>query len=189
VKDHEPPEGSEGGGAALLAIAAVVYGLLAGLGWFWLRQRDRLDALGAMVVGRHAMLVEVSAGLLAGLALAGASALAGRRIGVIAGLEREQAKWLGRLRPETALALSLVSGPAEELFFRGATQDALGWIWAAVLFGAAHVGPGAFWIWPILAAAVGLGFGAMVAAGFGLISVGIAHSVTNYLTLRRITRT
>lgn len=184
-------EGGKGSGESpiptrVIGLALGGYGVLAVAAYLWLWMRGRDQALASLAVGEHGALVAALVGGALGLALAGASALAARRIAVFTRFEAEVRTLLGPLGETAILVLALVSGLAEELFFRAAMQDALGlWI-TALAFGLLHAGPGALRIWPMLAGVVGLGFGWLVEAGFGLLSVSIAHALTNYLSLRRI---
>jgi len=54
------------------------------------------------------------------------------------------------------VALAVLSGFAEELFFRGAVQGAFGWLPATLAFAVLHSGPGkAFRLWILFAAIAG----------------------------------
>ena len=186
-----PPQ--EAGGnrrrLTLVLLASVLYLALAAAGWLWLHARGRAGVVTENTIGAYGSLADVTLGVATGLALAGASWLASRRFGVFRRLEQELARLVGPLDRTEALMLALWSGASEEWFFRGAAQDALGVVTSALLFGALHFPGRALWLWPVLATVVGLGFGAIVSMGFGLLAMGIAHAVTNYLTLRRIART
>lgn len=91
---------------------------------------------------------------------------------------------LGPLRARDMLLLSLASGIAEELFFRGAMQPVVGLLLTSVLFGALHVGPRrAFLPWTLWATAMGLAFGALYQATGQLIGPVLAHIIINYENL------
>ena len=88
---------------------------------------------------------------------------------------------LSPARSSEILFFASASGIAEELFFRGAMQPAIGWILSAAIFGAVHVGPGTrFLPWTLWAAAMGLAFGALHAATGHLWGAVVAHVVINY---------
>lgn len=175
--------------APSLAWAAVVlYALLllAGYGWLWLR--DRTGQVTATAVGEHGLLWSMGLGVAVGLALSGVFAAAIRHTRAFARLERRLAALVGPLSDSETTVLALFSALGEEFFFRLAMQDALGLYWSAAIFGLLHLGPRGTWLWPVLAGALGLGFGWMVQAGCGLLSVTVAHALVNYISLRRMER-
>ena len=78
------------------------------------------------------------------------------------------------------MSLALISAVAEELFFRGALQGAIGFLPAAVLFALMHAGPGkGFRIWTLFALAGGLALGALVALRGPLGGAIVAHLMVN----------
>ena len=88
-----------------------------------------------------------------------------------------------------ALALAWISALAEELFFRGALQGAIGLLAAAVLFALLHFGPGrAFRVWGLFALVAGLGLGALVAERETLGAAIVAHALVNGVNLARLAR-
>lgn len=94
---------------------------------------------------------------------------------------------LGALGPSETFALALLSGFAEELFFRGAVQGQLGWIAATVLFALLHTGPGpAFRIWTAFAALAGVFFGAIMVYRGNLLGPIVGHILVNAVNLRRL---
>jgi membrane protease YdiL (CAAX protease family) len=104
-------------------------------------------------------------------------------------LEAEMSELLGGLAPPQALALAALSGFAEELFFRGAVQGALGWLAASLLFALLHTGPGpAFRVWSLYAALAGALFGALMSWRGNLAAPVLAHFVVNAVNLRRLRR-
>ena len=71
-------------------------------------------------------------------------------------LEEQLAAVLGPLTAAEAVSLAVLSGFAEELFFRGAVQGQWGWLAATVLFAVLHTGPGrAFRVWTLFAVVAG----------------------------------
>lgn len=169
----------------LLPVGGLFYLVLGLLGWLWLWVRDRGHLFASQALGDRGLWPALGIGAALGLSLAALAAAASRRLSWYGQLERKMSAMIGPLEDRALVWLALVSGLAEEIFFRLAAQDALGMLWAAALFAALNTGPGLFWTWTLVAFGLGLTFGAIVEAGCGLLSVSVAHAVMNYLTLRR----
>jgi membrane protease YdiL (CAAX protease family) len=76
--------------------------------------------------------------------------------------------------------LALASGVAEELFFRGAMQPALGLLATSLIFGAVHTGPKRVFLWwSMWAFVMGLAFGAIFEATGVLWGPVVAHVLVN----------
>lgn len=76
--------------------------------------------------------------------------------------------------------LALTSGLAEELFFRGAMQPALGLLGTSLIFGAVHTGPKRVFLWwSAWAFVMGLLFGAIFEATGVLWGPVLAHVLIN----------
>lgn len=104
-------------------------------------------------------------------------------------LEEQLSVVLGSLGPSDALALALLSGFAEELFFRGAVQGSLGWVAATILFALLHSGPGpAFRLWTAFAALAGVLFGGLMVWRGNLLAPIVGHILVNAVNLRRLAR-
>jgi membrane protease YdiL (CAAX protease family) len=87
------------------------------------------------------------------------------------------------------VSLAVISALAEELFFRGALQAAIGFLPAAVLFALMHAGPGkGFRVWTLFALAGGLALGALVALRGPLGGAIVAHLMVNGVNLVRLAR-
>ncbi len=126
-----------------------------------------------------------AAGLLIGLWEAGR-----RFLGSARELERRLGELLAGVTPAELVALALLSGFAEELFFRGAVQGAWGWLPATVLFALLHSGPGpAFRAWTLFAALAGLLFAVLVLWRGNLLAPILAHGLVNAVNLRRLAGT
>jgi membrane protease YdiL (CAAX protease family) len=168
---------------AMLPLAAGFYAAMLGgaLLWLWLRERTPLFA--AQAVGPQGLLFGVAVGAGVGALASGASQLLARYLRAFAQLESWLAELAGPLAEREIMVLALLSGVVEEVFFRLAMQDALGVYWAAAVFALLHAGR---WLWTVLAGMLGLLFGWMMEAGFGLVSVSIAHAIINYIGLRRM---
>ncbi len=143
----------------------------------------------ALFVDRRHFGLDLAAGSGAGLLLVGVWRLAARRFAVARDLEAELAKVLGVLPTSEAIALALVSGFAEELFFRGAVQGSVGFLPATLLFALLHSGPGrAFRMWTLFAAVAGLLFGGLMLWRGNLLAPFVGHFVVNAINLRSLSR-
>src|SRR5262249_19521244 len=80
----------------------------------------------ALFVDRGRFALDLAVGVGAGLLLVGVWRLAGRLLPAARDLESALARVLGAIPLSEALGLALLSGFAEELFFRGALQGAVG---------------------------------------------------------------
>jgi len=99
-------------------------------------------------------------------------------------LEAELSRILVPLRPWEIGILSLLSGFAEELFFRGALQPIIGLIPASLLFGLAHFVPRSpFWPWALQAVFAGFLLGSLYELTHLLYPVVVAHMVTNFVLI------
>jgi membrane protease YdiL (CAAX protease family) len=91
---------------------------------------------------------------------------------------------LGPLGGGEIAVFALTSGIAEEMFFRGALQPAVGIVLSGVLFGLVHVGPRkTFLPWTLWAMVMGWVFGALYAATGELLAPVVAHVLINYENL------
>lgn len=166
--------------------AWVIYLLLAIAGAVWLGL-----ARGGLAVAHFLDPETWAADLLWGLA-AGAALLAfwhlGRAVLPLArDLERTIADILAGLTPTDAVALALISGFAEELFFRGAVQGSWGIVPATVIFALLHTGPGRpFLLWTVFALVAGAVFGGLAIVRGNLLAPIAAHVVVNAVNLRRL---
>jgi membrane protease YdiL (CAAX protease family) len=170
----------------------------------------------ALALGTQAALALVAA---AGILLAGVAVPWGRPVDVLTGLaaalalgglnwwalRRAPANWVVRdvrriygdllvplfapLAPRAAVAIGVSAGVGEELFFRGLLQPLVGWPFASLLFGLAHVtdrGALGFAVW---AALMGGALGGLLVVTGGLIAPMVAHGVYDVLALLYIQRT
>lgn len=104
-------------------------------------------------------------------------------------LEQTIADLLSGLSPADALGLALLSGFAEEVFFRGAVQGAWGILVATILFALLHTGPGKeLRLWTVFAAVAGLGFGVLAQELGSLLAPIVAHILVNAVNLSRLAR-
>ncbi len=102
-------------------------------------------------------------------------------------LERQLGKLLGPLQPAEVVALALLSGFAEELFFRGAMQASWGFLITTALFALIHTGPGpAYRLWTLFAAVAGLVLGGLMLWRECLLAPVVAHVLVNGVNLGRL---
>lgn len=102
-------------------------------------------------------------------------------------LEKQLAELLGPMERPEVVALALLSGFAEELFFRGAVQGAWGWFPATVLFTLLHTGPGnAYRAWTAFAGVAGLALAGLMLWRGNLLAPILAHVVVNAVNLDQL---
>jgi membrane protease YdiL (CAAX protease family) len=103
-----------------------------------------------------------------------------RRAAWARALQEELRPLIADLSSADIAFLALASGVAEELFFRGAMQPALGLLTTSLIFGAVHTGPRRVFLWwSAWAFAVGLVFGAIFEATGVLWGAVVAHVLIN----------
>jgi membrane protease YdiL (CAAX protease family) len=99
-------------------------------------------------------------------------------------LARALAGALGRLAPAQCALLALVSGIAEEAFFRGVLQPWVGLVAASLLFGLAHFVPRRDLLpWSAFAVAAGFLLGALFEITGNLVAPVTAHVTINAINL------
>ncbi len=175
-------------GARFYRIAWVFYLALAIAGLLWVgAQRGRLGL--ELFVDPGGWWIDLGAGVGLGGALLTLWWLLRRFVAAARSLEDELARLLAPLAVAEAISLAVISAVAEELFFRGALQGALGYLPAAVLFALLHAGPGkGFRVWTLFALAAGLALGALVALRGPLGGAMLAHLIVNGVNLVRLAR-
>ncbi len=131
--------------------------------------------------------VDLGLGLIAGLGLVALWDAGRRFVPAMRELEKILAEQIGPLDRSEAFALALISGFAEELFFRGAVQTSWGWGWATVIFTLMHSGSGRAFRWWTLFAFVGaLAFGGLTFYRQTILAAVVAHTIVNSINLRRL---
>jgi membrane protease YdiL (CAAX protease family) len=104
-------------------------------------------------------------------------------------LARALGSLIGRLTWVQCIALALMSGVAEEAFFRGALQPRVGIAAASLLFGLAHWVPRRdLWPWSVFAVSVGFLLGTLFDATGNLIAPTIAHVGINAVNLHLLSQ-
>ncbi len=133
--------------------------------------------------------LDACVGLAVGGLLVGLWRVSRGRLASARELERQLAELLGPLGRHEIVALALLSGFAEELFFRGAVQGAWGWFPATVLFTLLHTGPGsAFRAWTVFAGVAGLALAGLMLWRGNLLAPILAHVVVNVVNLDQLVR-
>lgn len=177
-------------GARLVTLALALYGALFTAAAAW---RLWVDGLWPVRVGDSAppwpLAGRIAAGLALGALMVGVSRVwtahssAGRR------LADELGALVAGLTTGQVLLLAVLSGVAEEAFFRGALQPRVGWVAASLLFGLAHFHPRReLRVWSLSAALGGLAFGALFDASGDLLAPALAHALLNAVNLRWLSR-
>jgi membrane protease YdiL (CAAX protease family) len=181
-------EGSTGRASWVYRIAWTFYLVLAvgGLVWVGLQQ----GRIGHQVFVRvDAWWIDLAIGLAAGGVLILVWMVARQYLTTARRLESELAEMLGPLTTSEVVALALLSGFAEEMFFRGAMQSAWGWLPATIVFALLHAGPGpSFRIWTVFAAVAGLVLAGLMLWRGNLLAPVVAHVVVNGVNLGRLSR-
>jgi membrane protease YdiL (CAAX protease family) len=155
-------------------------------GGFWLGLRIGVLPL-SLFVDPQGWWIDLGVGAAAGALLLGLWQLALARLTGARELEASLARLLAGLTPSDALGLAAISGFAEELFFRGAVQGAVGWLVASLLFALLHTGPGpSFRLWTLYAGAAGMLLGGLMAWRGNLLAPTVAHVLVNAVNLRRL---
>ncbi len=160
---------------------------VAGALWIGFARRGPIPL--SLFVARRGWWIDLAAGAAAGLVLWAVWRLGRRVFPAARELEERLAGLLGPVTLGEAIGLALLSGFAEELFFRGAVQGSLGWIPAALLFALLHTGPGrAFRLWTAFALVAGLLLGGLMHWRGNLLGPIVAHALVNGINLRGLGR-
>ncbi len=169
-------------------IAWWFYLLLAIAGAVWVGARQGTIPL-ALFVDRRGWPLDLLLGLAAAALLVGVWRGGRRFLPAARELETTLAGLLGDLDRGDVVALALLSGFAEELFFRGAVQGAWGWGPATLLFALLHSGPGkAFRLWALFAVAAGLVFAGLTLWRGNLLPAILGHVAVNAVNLYDMAR-
>jgi hypothetical protein len=172
----------------LYGLAWFFYLLLAAGAVVWIGQREG-TIVAALFVDPRRWWWDLALGAGSGLALLGLWELVGRRFEAARRFEALLRSVLGSLDASQAVGLALLSGFAEELFFRGAVQGAWGIWWATALFAVLHSGrERGLWVWTVFAAVAGLAFGGLVLWTGNLLGAIVAHVLVNAINLSRLAR-
>lgn len=169
-------------------LAWIFYLVLALAATLWLGLRQGRIGL-ELFIDPDTWWLDIGIGLAAGGLLIAVWLVARTALPIARSLEAELAELLGPLKTSEVVGLALLSGFAEELFFRGAVQGAWGWIPATILFALLHAGPGAnYRIWTGFAAVAGLVLAGLMIWRGNLLAPVITHVVVNGVNLGRLSR-
>jgi uncharacterized protein len=172
----------------LYRLAWVLYLAMALGGALWIGLRRGVIPLSLFFDGRTWWL-DLLLGAGAALLLLGAWTGGERAMPLARELDRQLKAALGPLQPADAVGLAVLSGFAEELFFRGAVQGAFGWLPATLAFAVLHSGPGkAFRLWTLFAAVAGLVFAGLMVWRGNLLAPMVGHFLVNAVNLVRVAR-
>lgn len=169
----------------MVPAAAIFYALLFAAAFIWIHLGGRGDLLFADL--GEGLGPAVAVGLAAGGVVVAASILSHRRMRWARALEAEFRFVLGRRTPAEVAILALLSGTAEEVFFRGAMQPVWGIVWTSLIFGGIHFVPRRVYLpWTVLAIVVGFLFGGIYELTGNLYAPITAHVLINSVNLWRI---
>jgi len=180
--------------ARITTLATVVYLPLTAIAmvWAWLgggRYAWELDAAWMTQLYPTRLLASLALGLLLGLAVVATTRLLVAHMEWARELQGELSAIVGDLSPREVTWLALLSGFAEELFFRGAMQPVLGLWLTSLIFGAVHVGPKrVFLAWSLWAFVMGVLLGVIFELTGVLWGAVLAHVWINQRNMRFIQR-
>ena len=172
----------------LYRLAWGIYLALALGGIVWIGMRRGVIPL-SLFFDPHAWWLDLLLGAGAAVLLLGVWIGAERAFPLARELNSQLITALGPLQPAEVLGLALLSGIAEELFFRGAVQGSVGWLPATLAFAVLHSGPGkAFRLWTLFAAIAGLVFAGLMVWRGNLLAPIWGHFLVNAVNLGRLAR-
>ena len=179
--------GATGRASWIYRVAWIFYLILALGGALWVGARQGRIAPG-LFFDAATWWIDLVIGSAAGALLVLLWVGARRALPTARELEIQLAEALGPLAPGEILGLALLSGFAEELFFRGAVQGAWGWIPATALFALLHAGPGpSYRVWTGFAAVAGLALAGLMIWRGNLLAPVVTHVLVNGVNLHRLT--
>ena len=135
----------------------------------------------------YGMAFAIGVGCLVGLGAVGLSEVLTRFTAIGEALADVLGEGLAGIGRGDALLLALASGTAEEMFFRGAVQPAVGIFWASLAFGACHFLPRReLALWSVYAVVMGFALGGLYLWTGQLLAPIAAHVVVNAINLPRL---
>ena len=172
----------------LIRWAAVLYGLLALGGLWWLSGGETIGV--GLVAGDSntapTILIDIGLGVALGLGVVGLWRWLIRRP-TFAALEQHLVELVGPLTGEQAWALALFSGIGEEIFFRGALLTHWGLLLSTLIFAMLHAGrTKVAQLWGVLAFVIGILLAGLTLWRGSLIPAIVAHTLINGLQLQRM---
>jgi membrane protease YdiL (CAAX protease family) len=168
--------------------AWVFYLILAIAGALWVGRRQGAIHTG-LFVDPGEWWVDALVGVVVGGLLVVFWRLLRRKLASARHLEAQLSELLGPLQRPEIVGLAMLSGFAEELFFRGAVQGAWGWFPATVLFALLHSGPGSSYrAWTVFAGVAGLALAGLMLWRGNLLAPVVAHVLVNAVNLDQLAR-
>jgi membrane protease YdiL (CAAX protease family) len=197
MRDDSQEKSEELGGmgpspTTFVRTALVFYGVLGCVALFW-RMSTPGDSIlrptTAMAEPAWGLVPALAAGLGVGLVAVAVSELLTRFTSLGDALADLLGESLVGIGLADAVLLALASGLAEEMFFRGALQPAVGLVWASLIFGACHFLPRReMALWSLYAAVMGFVFGLLFEQTGRLVAPVVAHVAVNAINLPRLAR-
>ncbi len=188
---HEDPGQAEEPAAphprSLMRLALLFYGILFAAAALWAELAGRSLLFASPEAASRG--IDPASDLAVGLLAAGLVILLSRQL-------TERSRWgeqlaralaavLGRLSIRECALLAILSGVAEEAFFRGALQPQVGLVAASLLFGLAHIAPRRELLpWTLFSLAAGFLLGALFDATGNLVAPAVTHILVNAVNLR-----
>ena len=188
--NREAPAVAPGGSRiSLVKLGLLFYAALFALALAWSIGSGRSIFYASQAAAREGVAPLLDTGL--GLAVAAATIALSRAITERTrwggAMGRALAELLGERSFRECIALAVASGVAEEAFFRGALQPALGWLLASLIFGLVHFAPRRDLLpWTGFALCAGMVLGALFEITGNLVAPIVAHVGINAVNLRRL---
>jgi len=190
-EENQQASASAPGGEAVsvVKLALCIYGALfaVALAWSTWSGRSVFYASQAAADAGIAPWVDTAVGLAVAAATIGLSRQVTERTKWGDAMGRALAELVGKRSWRECIVLAVASGVAEEAFFRGVLQPALGWLLASLIFGLVHFAPKRELLpWTGFALAAGLVLGALFDSTGNLVAPIVAHVGINAVNLRRL---
>ncbi|MEW5976045.1 MAG: CPBP family intramembrane glutamic endopeptidase [Acidobacteriota bacterium] len=168
----------------ILRSAVRVYSALLVIALIWVYFQDRLSWSLFWPLEIEALVLQGAAGLATALFMILLSIYASKNFLWAQMLEDEVSKILVPLQVWEIGAIAILSGVAEEVFFRGAFQPVFGLVPASLLFGLAHLVPRKeFLPWSFYAVFAGFLLGSVFELTRSLLPVVLAHTLVNFVLI------
>ncbi len=184
-----PAAAPRGSSLSLVKLGLFFYGTLFAVALAWSTWSGRSVFYASQAAAERGIAPLLDTGL--GLAVAAATIALSRKITESTrwgdAMGRALAELLGERSVRDCVVLAVASGVAEEAFFRGALQPALGWLLASLVFGLVHFAPKRDLLpWTGFALCAGLVLGALFEFTGNLVAPIVAHVGINAVNLRRL---
>jgi membrane protease YdiL (CAAX protease family) len=178
-----------GSSVPVVRLALFFYGALFAVALAWSAWSGRSLLYASQAAAEHgiAPLSDVAMGLAVAAVTIWSSRQLTERTSWGDAMGRALAKWVGKRSPRECIVLAVLSGVAEEAFFRGALQPVLGWLLASLIFGLVHFVPRREMLpWTGFALVAGLVLGGLFETTGNLVAPIVAHVGINAVNLRRL---